>query len=504
MKRGILILIVLTFLAISLVANVSAQQAECTDSDSGKNYYTKGTTMGLAADGILTTRVDSCWPSNYYGDGYDYVAEWFCWNNSEDGKTYAINTNEKCIFGCQDGACLSVPTKCTDSDGKSYYVKGRVISPDILAGYNYSSNDHCVGDDLYEGYCIDSVHSADEIKYCDFGCKDGACLSGLAICTDSDGGLAPNIYGEIYINGQFVTKDECLSSNVLDECQCAGGSQQCVTIACPNGCKDGTCISSKSNECSDVYAYSCRNQCFANEEQVTYQCISGVCCKPQGVIISCIGVSDCQKKECNAEYVTDNSGRMGRCEYQTELICNDGFDNDADGLTDFSDSDCSQTCEDKGGEICPSDETCLGDLVNAFDTAECCLGECGNQSNKCIPEWECKIEPLICPPEGIQTTICKDVKCDTGTKEAEISCTSGKCSGCLYDDSCLSFGQRLKINETASFCDVTKEFKPQKEKEVECQNDYECLSNDCKDGKCVSTYSLLQAILEFIKKLFGG
>lgn len=81
--------------------------SSCQDSDYGKNYYVKGTTVGMAADGVMTTRQDSCWPKNYYGDGYDYVAEWFCWTNP-DGKQYAINTNEKCTGGCYDGAC-SIP-----------------------------------------------------------------------------------------------------------------------------------------------------------------------------------------------------------------------------------------------------------------------------------------------------------------------------------------------------------------------------------------------------------
>ena len=82
-------------------------ESTCTDSDGGKNYYVKGTTVGLASGGVMTTRVDSCWEPNHYGDGYDYVAEWFCWDSTSDGKTYAINTNQKCIYGCKDGACLN-------------------------------------------------------------------------------------------------------------------------------------------------------------------------------------------------------------------------------------------------------------------------------------------------------------------------------------------------------------------------------------------------------------
>ena len=90
----------------------SVPQNACTDSDGGISLYEKGTTVGLAADDVLTTRVDSCWPHNYYGDGYDYVAEWYCWTSPTYGKTYAINTNEKCPNGCKDGACAAPSQAC--------------------------------------------------------------------------------------------------------------------------------------------------------------------------------------------------------------------------------------------------------------------------------------------------------------------------------------------------------------------------------------------------------
>jgi hypothetical protein len=78
----------------------------CTDTDGGKNYLIKGTTKGWASDAVMTTRVDSCRAPNYYGDGYDYLIEWHCWTNPDDRKEYAINTNEKCLNGCSNGACI--------------------------------------------------------------------------------------------------------------------------------------------------------------------------------------------------------------------------------------------------------------------------------------------------------------------------------------------------------------------------------------------------------------
>ena len=109
-----------------------ATPVSCTDSDGGKNYYIKGTTIGLASDGVITTRIDSCWEPNYYGDGYDYIAEWFC----ADG--YAINTNEKCIYGCKDGACLSSITPTSDQGGLIAHWKFDEGSGNTV--YDYSGN----------------------------------------------------------------------------------------------------------------------------------------------------------------------------------------------------------------------------------------------------------------------------------------------------------------------------------------------------------------------------
>ncbi len=113
-------------------------------------------------------------------------------------------------------------------------------------------------------------------------------------------------------------------------------------------------------------------------------------------------------------------------------------------------------------------------------------------------------------------------------KEYEI----GKifCQGCRRDGQCLPYGTRIKmkpaakiecyitetgekvckevateekIKETPMYCDIDGSFKPQKEEGSECQNNWECLSNECGDGKCISTYGLLKKILMWLKKLFG-
>ncbi|MFC1691147.1 hypothetical protein ACFL0W_03100 [Nanoarchaeota archaeon] len=92
-------------------------------------------------------------------------------------------------------------------------------------------------------------------------------------------------------------------------------------------------------------------------------------------------------------------------------------------------------------------------------------------------------------------------------------------SGCSRNDSCLPFGTRL-INgiddNTPKFCSINKEFQLQKKEGDTCQNNYECVSNQCSNGKCVDLEkqirenrvqieqqaSTLQKILDWLKNLF--
>jgi len=92
------------------------------------------------------------------------------------------------------------------------------------------------------------------------------------------------------------------------------------------------------------------------------------------------------------------------------------------------------------------------------------------------------------------------------------------CLGCARNSHCLQFGIRL-VDENGQpvYCDIDKTFKPQKDLGEPCQNNYECLSNSCSQ-KCISVEerieaverelkeqrSLIEKILDFFKKLFGG
>lgn len=93
-----------------------------------------------------------------------------------------------------------------------------------------------------------------------------------------------------------------------------------------------------------------------------------------------------------------------------------------------------------------------------------------------------------------------------------------QCVGCEINQQCLQFGIRyVADNATPSYCDFDKTSKIQKQNNEACQNNYECVSNSCSDGKCTSVEeriqavekelkeqrTILQKILDFFKRLFG-
>jgi hypothetical protein len=75
-------------------------------------------------------------------------------------------------------------------------------------------------------------------------------------------------------------------------------------------------------------------------------------------------------------------------------------------------------------------------------------------------------------------------------------------TGCWYNDVCVPFGFRVSLDGIPSYCDIDKTFKTQKGLDESCMNNYECNSNECSNSKCVSTYNLLEKILDAIKNFF--
>ena len=72
------------------------------------------------------------------------------------------------------------------------------------------------------------------------------------------------------------------------------------------------------------------------------------------------------------------------------------------------------------------------------------------------------------------------------------------CDGCKLNESCYPLGYR----KSGEYCFESKSFISQLEADSTCENNFECSSNLCIDGKCISS-GLWQKFLNWLQKLFG-
>ncbi len=70
---------------------------------------------------------------------------------------------------------------------------------------------------------------------------------------------------------------------------------------------------------------------------------------------------------------------------------------------------------------------------------------------------------------------------------------------CPLDNKCYPFG----IRKQGRYCSDEGAFRQQLESDESCDNNFECQSNVCVSGKCISS-GLLENIISWFKKLFGG
>ncbi|MDP2924822.1 MAG: hypothetical protein Q8N99_00460 [Nanoarchaeota archaeon] len=150
----------------------------------------------------------------------------------------------------------------------------------------------------------------------------------------------------------------------------------------------------------------------------------------------------------------------------------------------------------------------------------------------CIANWECEISPVVCPEYGKQIKTCIDNYCGKPNIILEMTCQPGICSGCMtpkkYPEDisrCIPYGFRVKLDNTPVkgegggggggesssnssllnnnyYCDIDGALYSQKELELECQNNFECKSNQCSDGKCISLSKEIKEQTGILRKIW--
>ncbi len=170
---------------------------------------------------------------------------------------------------------------CSDTDGGDYEEQG--TCQDSINSYE----DVCTNANTLREYdCTDSNYCGFELKTCDNGCVNGACVPGS--CTDTDvtgpypDGKNYGVKGTCDDASVFTPVDDsCNQSNTVNEWFC-GDVDLCVieyNIACVGDCVDGACLTEggrrRTTSCTDD------SEC------------ADVCDVSTGVCVECVSIADC-------------------------------------------------------------------------------------------------------------------------------------------------------------------------------------------------------------------
>ncbi|MAF36109.1 hypothetical protein CL622_03260 [archaeon] len=174
-------------------------------------------------------------------------------------------------------------------------------------------------------------------------------------------------------------------------------------------------------------------------------------------------------------------------EYLDQVIVHP-FCDDTDGIDPFTKG--SSGSIEKDTQVINENnltDTCNGDILAEYY----CVGK--------------KMEhALIQCPLGCSSGACDPVTLDTTDESQSIIEieTAAECSGCLIDSSsCLPTGTQVTIFEEGYYCSVDKTLDSQKTLESFCQSDFECSTNLCIDGSCVSS-GLWQRFVKLFSRWF--
>lgn len=239
-----------------------------------------------------------------------------------------------------------------------------------------------------------------------------------------------------------VREYTCPDGKEVDWCHCSGGAWVCVNSP-ENSCQSQTCSVAL---CEDASPYFTGN--YDEYNCPIYKC-PGRSCNPDEIIVyNCPDGSSVTSCKCD-------DGRWA-CIANADWLCP------------------TQACPE--GCICNENTVTCSYSENGTLATEASAG--GGRVSTCPAGCLCTEDQIVC----------------------EQNLTSkGKCAiGCELNETCVLPG----IRTSDKYCDIDSEWKLQKVNEEFCNNNFECETNVCIDGKCI-THNFIERILEWLRNLFG-
>jgi len=439
---------------------------------------------------------------------------------------------------------------------KEGYWYGSIAIPGKLAGYRLQIFLYCSRDDSYcaKKYGIKGAQVENTYYF----------SVGKSTCSDSDG---LDYYTKGFMKsgesdaGQW---DACYNDKELVEYYCEGNNGAKGIYACPQGCKEGTCVKGEQV----IEKITCKfedtdkeQKCylagqFTDSDLGTKYCIaaagSGSCVI---AYTSYKGEQVTWKSSCGQYQYTTQDGndkviyfKCSEGETNITQVLNKGFRNvyfqcydgaeskstdreackSADYWKKFAINFCESHCDKKTGK-CGINSFSIGeecyiesDLCRPGETGDDCCYRWAKENSIAIPacvggwtiendkcSWSCKEEEQQCKVDSD----CPQPNCGNNANciGVIVKCSEGKC---IYGstsepitvckDSCPLDGKCYPFGyrKDGNFCLDDGSFITQK-KSGACDNNFECSSNVCVNSQCISE-GFLNKIINWFKKLFGG
>jgi len=424
----------------------------------------------------------------------------------------------KCPNGCKDGACIRgekqrEEVKCifknTETEQKCYraeynwmYCAGegscivtnlegydgeKITWKSTCGGYAYTTLDSF--HEQVEFDCSEVTGSFCQSRQCDDGSWSKCYVdgSGYCTCTACSKIIAKPVCG----NGVCESGEGEICQVAISSCEagkeCKASTSECKTI-CSEDCKKIEGIYAKLNE-------NFKLQVNQPAKIIDY--------KNMKIIFRDLITAKCEAASTNVEEIKSKLTAYAVSETPTESIeilkCPEAGPmaqleiinpeeegtkiltlklNEAKNIYDVSVSFIDYDFSSRTGVFVVNSQTSTCQ-INCICGSEGYIIECKN-------ETICKEKEMLCP-DGTCREKCEEISVE--------NCNYG----CQYNNKCLPIGIRVK----GMYCDINGVINNQLSADETCENNFECESNVCIDGECISS-GLIKKILGWLKRMFGG
>jgi len=492
--------------------DVGGNGTQCIDSDGGINYDVKGScTDSFGAQGD-----DECLDRVTLSEKY-CSAKPDCFAKSYDCPHGC--SNGACIT---EAPQPNVTVNCNDTDGGiNYFTKGSVsgnIGSAYPAGLE-TYTDYCTSDNqsLIERYCTDDYTNFTTHYPCEYGCSDGACLTEPTRSCPEDANIVLGINETSSLGGFRLVE-----INEYGACVIQHGTKQEWLYPYPDVTKIGSFLVTVRGIGDDyccfnvtyhgvtpnplikdippwtlVYNYSniFYDYDYKTQERILVETFGGEYIEPNHPDELQIQID--MADDPNFSYLDRYGGDI----YEEGILYLTNYNGyDVFGVkyesvygTEYAIVWFSGNKMISIGKYVSAGEGSLEDQVNdisefvngikdnrfeyienniydLFDDEERKIIDRylitikpDNVQDFSLGSWECKLEPVICPPHGRQTQICRAYNYKTNryeTREEEKYCSPGMCAGCYVpryskyargDNVCIPYGIRLMFEEGEEF-----------------------------------------------------